>query len=240
MGHACTSGSRSPSLQGGGAYLCSSSPGHPGRSPRHRSSGSCPRCCGRCRGCRCQGTPCTRSRLEVGGHVVRTPRPEALRGSDPLNSHFPSPGTPHLQDCPLACPPLGSHPARASPPPTHLYRTAGRTASPGWRSPVLGGTGWQTPGSRAPHRPRTQRPRQPRWSSSKCPSGTCRAGGPHSRPRPSAGNTAPAARLHRVALPRSDPGPAGDRLPETFSPTGAGRGRGFLTLRFQVLPRKHQ
>jgi hypothetical protein len=82
-------------------------------------------------------------------------------------------------------------------PQPNLYRRAGQTGSPGWQSPARGDRGWQTPGSQALGKPCTQLPTRPRWSSSKRPSGTCQAGGPHSSPRQTAGNTAPASRLHR-------------------------------------------
>lgn len=52
--------------KGGSPYLCSSFPEHQGRSPRHRSTGSCPRCSCRRRARRGWGTPCTRSRLRLG------------------------------------------------------------------------------------------------------------------------------------------------------------------------------
>lgn len=63
-----------------GTYLCSSSHGRPGRSPPHRSSGSCPRCCGRCRARRGRGTLCIRSHLRGGARAVTaTQHPGVLR-----------------------------------------------------------------------------------------------------------------------------------------------------------------
>lgn len=88
---------------------------------------------------------------------------------------------------------------------THLYRRAGLTGSPGWRSPAPGDTGWQTLGTQALGTPRMQPPRQPPRSSSRRPSSICRAGRPHTRPQPNAGSTAPGACLHRGTVTGSPP-----------------------------------
>lgn len=141
-------------------------------------------------------------------------------------THFPPAG---LRLCCARSPPSGL------PGPTHLYRRAGLTRSPSWRSPVPGDTGWQTPGTRVLGTPRTQPPRRPPRSSSRRPSGICRAGPPHTRPHPNAGNTAPGACLHRGTVTGSPPAtprllPHGryslpqQRLSEMPSPVGTLQG----------------
>lgn len=207
-----------PTEAKGGPYLCSSFPEHQGRSPRHRSTGSCPRCSCRRRARRGWGTPCTRSRLRSGSRTCGRSNTslgllQRLCGGDsphrrsvpPAPRPPPRPCTSHLQAYAWAVPspcPRGSWCC------THLYKRVGLTGSPYWRSPGPGDTGWQMLGTRALGMPRTQPPRQPPRSSSRRPSGVCQAGQPHTHPRPSAGNTAPGACLHRGQQSPGPPSPA--------------------------------
>lgn len=103
--------------KGGSPYLCSSFPEHQGRSPRHRSTGSCPRCSCRHRARRGWGTPCTRSRLRLGAERAVGQTPPAslgllprLRGSPRRCSALPAVTlrslqcTSHLRTCARAVP----------------------------------------------------------------------------------------------------------------------------------------
>lgn len=147
---------------------------------------------------------CGRSRKRCRSNASAVPGSAPQVSHLELHAHPPlSPRhTPRLGAPAVLCPLPGLQAPSA---PTHLCRRAGQTGSPGWRSPAPGDTGWQMRGTQALGTPHTRPPRRPPLSSSKRPSGICRAGRPHTRPHPNVGNTAPGACLHGGTVIGSPP-----------------------------------